>query len=251
MRHRLMPVLVATCALATACGGGEEAPPPPPDAPTPSGSVSEPATPEEVFRVLERRLLGSEPVRIAFDVRSEGAVESSLRGMVALDGGGRARLEAEGTFRGEPVELRLVSDGGGMRMVGGADSVLTSTPPALREALAVGFMRMGILHNLARLTGPAEPDHADGGAAEWARVLDLRRAEVSEDAPEGLPVTFDIEVAGRPAGTGTVVIADDGTPVVRFQTVDFPQGRMRVEERYTEVGFGRDAVSPDLFRLGS
>lgn len=249
MRHRLMAVLVTTCALATGCGGGEEVPPPPSDAPVTSESVAEPATPEEAFRVLERRLLGSEPVRIAFDVRAEGVVESSLRGMVALDGGGRARLEAEGTFQGEPMELRLISDGGGMRMVGAEDSVLTSTPPALREALAVGFMRMGILHNLARLTGAAEPDHADGGAAEWARVLDLRRGEVSGEAPEGLPVSFDIEVAGRPSGTGTLVIADDGTPVVRYQTVDFPQGQMRVEERYTEVGFGRDEVHPDLFRL--
>jgi hypothetical protein len=46
-------------------------------------------------------------------------------------------------------------------------------PAGLTEALVLGFTRMGILHNLARLTRGAAPDHADGGVREWVEVRDV------------------------------------------------------------------------------
>ena len=40
---------------------------------------------------------------------------------------------------------------------------------------------------------------------------------------------------GQDVGEATLILDADGLPVERRQTVDFPEGQMRVVERYTNV----------------
>lgn len=79
---------------------------------------------------------------------------------------------------------------------------------------------MGILNNLARLTGAREPDHADGGVREWVVVDSL------PGRGDGA-LTFDIVVAGQPAGSAALAVDEAGRPTVRHQTVRFPGGEMQ------------------------
>jgi len=40
-------------------------------------------------------------------------------------------------------------------------------------------------------------------------------------------------VAGEPAGAAKISLSADGLPTVRRQLVSFPEGQMRVTERYS------------------
>ncbi|MDT8304267.1 MAG: hypothetical protein RQ760_22475, partial [Sedimentisphaerales bacterium] len=48
-------------------------------------------------------------------------------------------------------------------------------------------------------------------------------------------VAFTIDVAGQTAGTAELDLGRGGEPLVRRQTVQFPEGVMRVVERYSDV----------------
>jgi hypothetical protein len=226
----LLAALVGACSGGDGGSSGEE-----------TAEAARPA-PTEAVESIESRLMEASSARIDFTIDSQGAVETGMSGRLLLGEGGRAVLEGTGTFNGEPVDMRLVSDGERMRMIHGSDTTETATPPALKEALVVGLTRMGVLHNLARLSGGAAPDHAEGGAAEWVEVTDVRREGEGN-------VAFDIVVDGSPSGSATLFMAP-GTelPGQRRQTVEFPQGEMVVTELYGSFSVG-GVADPEDFRL--
>lgn len=190
------------------------------------------ALPAQTFTALEDALRGADAVRLAFDVTAEGAAEIAVAGTLDLAADGTTELTATGTFGVQPVDLVLRADGETMRW--GVAGALEEgpEPPALRDALVVGLMRMGILHNLARLTGNAPPDHGEGGVDTWVLVdgFEGARLEGAADA-----VAFDIAVAGQPSGSATLGLDAGDLPVERRQSVMFPDGEMRVIERYFDV----------------
>lgn len=214
-----------------------------------TGGGGEPASapsPEQRFAALEAALLGASAVELDFEVIAEGALEVSITGHLATSVEGHQNLQAVGTFGGAPVEVMLTADPGGIRWGGVDDPTEGAALPEVREALLVGLTRMGILHNVARLTAGAPPDHAEAGVEGWVVVGAFRPGDrvpaganpVPLDAPgqadaDGL--AFDITVAGVPSGAATLWIDGEGLPLERRQTVAFPDGEMRVTERYTAV----------------
>ena len=230
LEHRVCALLIATSAAG--CGGdrsgGAERTG---DSPAP--------TPAEAFASLEETLAsGGPPARIAFDVVAEGAVPAEFTGALLLVGDGRERVEASGSFAGQQLDVTLISDGDQMFWTG--SEVGVETPEALRDALAIGLTRMGILHNLARLSGAAPPDHGDGGVREWVVVTqgDPDSIDVPGFDPAGALV-LDITVAGEPSGSFALEF-DGPLPRIRHQVVQFPQGIMRVTERYRVVEIGAE-----------
>lgn len=216
----LAGTLAAVVAGAACTGGGPEEP-----------GVD---TPAEAFVALEETLAdGGPPVRIGFDVTADGAVSADLTGTLLIGDGGRARVEASGNFAGQLLDVTLISDGDRMYWTGSDEG--SATPAALRDALAIGFTRMGILHNLARLSGAAPPDHAEGGVREWVVVTpgELEGLDL-EEATEGTSAVLDITVRGEPSGSFALEF-DGALPRVRRQVVEFPQGIMRVTERYRVI----------------
>ena len=187
--------------------------------------------PASEFSDLERRLLAARSVRLDYHVTAEGAFEADIQGTldIAVDG---TSLTGSGHFGGQPVDLMLRTEGDEYVYGNGADRTTAVTPPALTEALIVGLTRMGILHNLARLTAGAAPDHADGGVGDWVTV------DGFELEPESSALRFDLTVAGQPSGSASLEIGPEGGPVGRRQTVSFPSGEMRVVERYSGVAIG-------------
>jgi len=186
--------------------------------------------PAATFAVLEDRLLGAETVRMTFEVTAEGAVEAAIQGEFQVAPDGEIELTGVGEFAGRHVDL-LLRSGGDRYEFGDSDNPATAARPSwLNEALLVGLTRMGILHNVARLSGGAPPDHADGGVRDWVTVDGF-----VSDAAESSVVTFDLTVSGERAGSASLEIDARGHPVERRQTVQFPSGEMRVMERYRAV----------------
>jgi hypothetical protein len=130
------------------------------------------------------------------------------------------------------VDLALVTRGDSLVFGDATEPATAPRPEHLREALVIGLTRMGILHNIARLTGDAAPDHADGGVAEWVVAERLRAAD-ERQADAG--IEFDITVSGQPAGAAVLTTGSDGLPAIRRQTVHFPEGDMHIVERYTRL----------------
>ena len=212
-----------------------------------SVATAEPASPtaaDEAARrltELERVLLEAPAVELDFAVTAAGAVSADLSGSLSLRDD-RLTLDAAGTFDGREVQLAIRTTPSG-RLVGGPESpgddapgFDVERPPYLREAVVLGFTRMGILHNLAVLGGGAPPDHSAEGIGDWLRLDDIT---ISETKAGAVGVVFDLAVAGQPAAEDIQLWIDDaGRPTLRHQTVRFPEGEMRVVETYSNVSFG-------------
>ena len=185
--------------------------------------------PAQGLSALETRLLSARQVTLDFEVTAEGAASIQVAGRLEWSDGA-LRVEAEGAFGGRPVELVVETLDPATRYRYGVRgrAVEADAPPELWPAVVVGLTRMGILHNLARLTGGAAPDHAEGGVEEFVQVHGVERDE------EGR-LAFEIRVGGQESGSATLRLDEGGLPAVRRQSVAFPTGEMRVVERYTRV----------------
>lgn len=191
------------------------------------GGCTSTVPPQEAFGRLEARLLAAETLQIAFAITAEGAIEANVSGRLAIDRDGAIELAAEGSFAGDTVVLELTTQGERYTYGNATERTMALRPSALEEALLIGLMRMGILHNLALLAEGAPPDHADGGVREWVTTSDFAR----EDGA----IAFSITVAGNTVASATLTLDADGRPLERRQSVRFPEGEMRVVERYASV----------------
>jgi len=194
--------------------------------------VEGPAAAELV--ALEARLLAAPSVRVRYDITAKGALTTHLKGELGLQGESRLKLDGAGPFGGSELNVSLVSDGKSLKGGTQPRPFDISTPPALREAVAIGFTRMGLLHNLARLTAGAPPDHAGGGVQDWVVLRGVKKGEIEKIGEvRAVPLSFELVVSGVPSGVATLWLDEDsGLPVQRTQTVHFGSDEMEVLERY-------------------
>jgi len=188
--------------------------------------------PASVLFALEERLTEAERVEVEFHITAEGAVEVDLRGGLVVSVEDEVHLTAEGIFAGQPVELFLVRDGLEYEFGNASDRTSASPPEYLKEALLIGLTRMGILHNLAMLSSGAPPDRSNGGVREWVTLDGFSSRGLVGEAGGPTGIAFRLTVAGIPSGTAEVDLTADGLLAERRQTVEFPEGEMRVVERY-------------------
>jgi hypothetical protein len=189
---------------------------------------------ERIMIDLERRLQEANRVELAFDIQSEGSVTSQLRGTLAWTRDGELRLDATGEFDGKPQQLELRADAETLEVrVAGELRHSGPRPSELVEAMVLSFTRQGLLHNLAMAVGGLPPSLADGGFDEWLRVVSpqLGPTEVF-GSDEARPLEFQLEVQGQHVGHATLWLRADDLPLERRQTVEFPEGQMKVVERY-------------------
>ena len=195
----------------------------------------EPDIPAETrFQELEQRLLQAETIHMEGGAGSTGTVESAFEGKVILASGNRARIQFSGQFASNNVLVALVSDGSKVWAGNGSDSLEEETPAALNEGVIIGMARMGILHNLAVLSGPSIPAGTDGNVQEWLAVTNFAWGD--EETIDGViteTMTFEISVGGEPSAKARLWLnKETGFPVQRQQVVQFPEGEMTAVEVY-------------------
>jgi hypothetical protein len=224
MRSGRRNVILGTLFLLVCCGPSGE-----------TGADFLASDPEAAWRQLENRLLESRELELDFDVRAQGAVEVELKGALSMDSAGTVKLHASGVFAGEEVDLHLASDGKSYEFGKAPNLSAGPTPGHLKEAILIGLTRMGILHNLAMLSAGAPPDRADGGVKNWVTVDGFSLLLPGAPGKDGNGLGFSMTVDGAPVGTASLELDGYGLPVARQQTVFFPEGEMRVVERYGSV----------------
>lgn len=207
---------------------------------TPEGEEM-PLDAEVAFVEMEDVLLDEDAVFMACSISSEGAVACALEGRAYMDEDNQVRMKYEGTFAGKPAKIELLSDGDMMQGMFNGETVFEQeTPSELTEGILIGFTRMGLLHNLAKIAGGAPPDGTDGMVREWVQVSNFQGTAAEA-------VTFDIAVDGMHSAEGKLMFgADSVLPLERHQTVHFDGGDMTVKELYTVIKLEDDMAEKDI-----
>jgi hypothetical protein len=192
---------------------------------------------ERTLDELEARLLGAKRGEVEFEIQSQGAVAAHLEGTLRWEKGGVMTLQASGEFDGEAQVLELRVDGEKLEVVRAGQVVHAGErPAALEEAVVVGFVRQGLLHNLALMVAGVPPEHGGGGIGEWLRAVEVQLGpEEVFGGERARPLEFQIEVNGANVGEATVWLREDGLPLERRQVVRLEGGEMGVVERYQGV----------------
>ncbi len=191
---------------------------------------------EAALSALEQTLLDAARINVNFDIRAVGAVQASLSGSALIGPGNAARIVADGQFEGTASAIMLAADAKSMHGGNGDLQFESDAAPALREGLVIGLIRMGLLHNLAILSGGAPPDGIDGTVQDWVTY-----SNVTIEADENIGgiatrrFRFTVVVDGQPSAIADLwVETETGLPVRRVQIVNFADGEMRVLEQYPE-----------------
>ena len=238
--------------LIAGCTKGNAAPPTSPETATTPEPIAGPSTGEPgtapldlapELRSVEQTMLDLDFV-VRFDVESSGALHSRFIGELRAVGD-EVILSANGKFGDKVFELNLHGDGKTLEGTNGTAKLDLPQPPALKEALVIGLIRMGILHNLAVLISARPPDHADGGVEDWVQTESVALGakvgpeQPTQEVPDQEAMSFGLVVAGAEAGNATLWW-DTTTklPIERHQVVDFPDGQMVVRETYTVSSIG-------------
>ena len=201
---------------------------------TAASAQDDPAT---LIAQLEARLLAARHIAIEATIESRGAVVSNLKGRSELFDRNRASWSYTGTFAGQPADFSLASDGRALQMKSGGRAGEEPVGRESNRALLIGLLRMGLLHNLARLSGLTAPDHAQGGVEQWVQLDSFRPTTfaVGGELEGMMAFGFDLVVAGTVSGSARLWLDPaTGLPRRRQLTVRFPQGEMVVTEDYTQ-----------------
>ncbi|MGH7296308.1 MAG: hypothetical protein ACRELB_15315, partial [Polyangiaceae bacterium] len=199
---------------------------------------------------LEQRMASARTVRMRARLATSGRIESHFEGTLLAASGGRVRLAMQGALGGKDVDVLFTCDGKHMRGGSPGHTFDFDAPPALREGLAVAFTRMGLTHQLARLSGGKPPEYLDGSARDHLAIVGATHAP--GDALKGAPTeqwTWALFVDHARAADETLWLDDrTGAPVRRRVVVHFPEGDMSVGEEYDEVVFDQP-VPDDSFAI--
>ena len=191
----------------------------------------------QAFYQLEHRLRMLPLAQFYFETTTTGSIRSHVRASVQLQFGNRLRLTGDGTFEGSDVKLSLLSTGSTLQGSNGSRGFRISTPHELTDSVWLGFTRMGLMHNIARLSSAAPPDHADKGAANWVTIKNISWGGQRRIA--GIlcrALTFDVRINQVKRADGILWIDEStGLPKEREQIVHFSRGDMFVTETYTFV----------------
>lgn len=183
---------------------------------------------------LEQRLLAAHRVEIEARIEARGALTANLAGRGEWREGNVTTVAFAGKLGGAPSDVALSADGHALQMQHNAHTRRSRVAAETNRALLVGFARMGLMHNVARLTGLQEPDRAGGGVADWARLDSFRPTTFAQAGPlEGLmSLGFDLVIDEVASPVQLWLDPVTQLPKRRQLTVRFGDGEMTVVEDY-------------------
>jgi len=167
--------------------------------------------PAERLAAVEKQLDSANEFALRFQTKTTGAVESHFTGNMTVLQGNIATIDADGELADKPATIRFSANG---------------SPAQLNHALIVALVRMGLTHNLYELSQKNPVSFASGGADEGIRLDQLKWDEKEKK------FTYHMLVEGKDVAEGELWVGRGDRPVRRKMTVHFPNGDMKVDERY-------------------
>jgi hypothetical protein len=167
--------------------------------------------PAERLAAVEQRLENENEFSLRFSTRTTGAVESHLDGTMNVLKGNIASIDADGEMDNKPATIRFSANG---------------SPAQLNHTLVITLVRMGLTHDLYELSQKKPISWAEGGADAGVK-LDRLQWDAKEKK-----FTYHMLVEGQDVAEGELWVERHDLPVRRKLTVHFPNGDMKVDERY-------------------
>jgi hypothetical protein len=189
-------------------------------------------TAEQRFRDLEALLTRAGRFDLKAHVVSTGAVASDLNADVGVANAGIVVIRMKGSMQGKPDDVVLRTDGV-VTMIG-KDGEQTRLQPgkSMRQAVQLGFARVGLWHNLMLLSHGVQPEHNQGGILQWADVANVRYASPAKKGLTGL--AFDVDIEGARVGHATLWLDDASKmPVRREQSITIDGKTIKTVEEYS------------------
>jgi hypothetical protein len=215
-------VLALALLVLAACGSSAPAKPKKPE-PTAKSIVFD-DDPVAIFEDLEARLAAADRVEIEADIHAEGALTADVHGSIHVERERVSWIKVKGWFVGQPVHAKWSS----LTPVSGY--AFDVQPPEWAEGILIGAMRMGALHNWAKVMDGKDPETGHGDVRTWVTVEDV---EWAKGGWKTRTLTWAIAVDGVRSAEAELELDERGLPLHRRVVVHFPQGDMRVSERYT------------------
>jgi len=212
--------IVAAAALA-ACG---RKPAPPPANPPPTAAERAFADdPIAVLADLEDRLAAARQVDFEADIVATGALSADVHGLVHVERERVSWIKVQGWFVGQPVHAKWSSETP-------IDRNSNDVPPAeWADGLLIGAVRMGPLHNWAKVMGGDDPETGHGDVRTWVTADPVAW---KDGAARTRTLVWTIVIDGVPRGDSELELDGRGLPKRRRVVVHFPQGDMQVAETY-------------------
>jgi hypothetical protein len=183
--------------------GCATAPVAPPVAVTPPAVTTTTTTAETTsddrLAVVEQKLRDLPWAQVRYYVETSGTMNMLARGSLSWDAT-RVRVDASGSLAGEQKSIRY------------------ERPIERRNDVIQSWVRIGLGHNLFRIMSGNEVEGVDAKAANLKA--------------DGAHYTFDVVIGGAKMGVAELWLDANGLPLRREQTVTFPDGEMKVTERY-------------------
>lgn len=177
------------------------------------------------FNKIETTLL-SRPFMVNYSATGSGLADISLSGFLSFTLDSSMVFNAIYTFTGRNIAVSPNSKADIISLNSTEIDALYSRPPALKEAVVLGLTRMGIMHNLARISYNQLPERKIGNIKEW---LTVERLIYHNDNS----MSFNVMANGQNSASAKLWIDETGLPLKRKQTVCFPQGKLRVIETFS------------------
>ena len=190
-------------------------------------------TAEQRFRDFEALLTRAGRFDLKAHVVSSGVVGSDLTADVGVANDGIVVIRMKGTLNGKPDDVVLRTDG--IVTMVGRDGEQTRLQPgkSMRQAVQLGFARVGLWHNLMLLSHGKQPEHNEGGILQWTDVANVRYASPQKKGLTGL--TFDVVIEGTRVGEATLWFDDVSTmPVRREQAITIDGKTIKTVEDYSD-----------------
>lgn len=176
---------------------------------------------ESPLAILEAQL-SSTSLTFEFQINSTGAVVSDINGRFHYCED-KLTIDVDGELFAEPVRLKMRADRERLSL----NDISMPMPEHLHEAIIIGFVRMGLLHNIIRLSGNLIPDHGEGGVRDWVNI-----PVVGQNSSL---MFFDVFVSNTKAAHAELTLDEERLPILRRQTMYFGGDEMLVTENYTQM----------------
>lgn len=141
----------------------------------------------------------TDTLHLRFEIISTGAFEAELNGALKLFGKRFSELTVGGHFGHVPVNMQWISTQDSLFLRTNGMDKHFANHDSLTKSIWIGMHRMGLLHNLARLTSLYPPDKMDGGVSTWVRADSVHQLEKNK-------IKFDIFVQNTPSDEASVLI---------------------------------------------
>lgn len=192
--------------------------------------------PLQLMRELEVRVLAARHVIIEADVRASGALSAHLTGRTEFLERNRAHAQYAGDLQGRAASLEYSSDGRSGEIRNGDAKWAEGLGSESNHAGLVGVLRLGLWHNLSRMSVLQGPEHAGGGIEAWSMPDGFRPTTyaLGGEFPGAMSFGYDLMLDGRNAGNVRLWLDPvSGLPRRRQMTLKLPQGEATVVEDYT------------------